>query len=225
MALDPRWEEIFRTRAWGKYPPEEFIRFMAAHYYRHPRRHEVRVFEAGFGTGANLWYAAREGFTVFGLEGSHAGHELTTARLDAEVPGWREHGARLEVGDITQPLPWPAESFDVVVESDAATCNSHEEARRLYDELHRVARPGGRLYVRTPAAGTWGEGTGTAHGRGQWECAEGPFANTGIVRFATEEDLVELLASWKVEQLEEVSRTMGNRAHVVREWVVSAVKA
>ena len=64
MALDLRWEEIFRTRAWGKYPPEEFIRFMAANFYRHPARQEVKVFEAGFGTGANLWYAAREGFTV-----------------------------------------------------------------------------------------------------------------------------------------------------------------
>ena len=224
MALDLRWEEIFRTRAWGKYPPEEFIRFMAANFYRHPARHEVKVFEAGFGTGANLWYAAREGFTVFGLEGAQAGCDVASARLDAEVPGWRDHGAQLRVGDICQPLPWPDGSFDAVLDSDAATCNGHEEARSLYRELHRVARPGGRLYVRTPALGTWGEGTGTPRGRGQWECAEGPFAGTGVVRFATEDDLRELLADWRIEQLEEVSRTMGNRAHVVREWVVSAVK-
>ncbi len=88
-----------------------------------------------------------------------------------------------------------------------------------------MAKPGGRLYVRTPAAGTWGEGTGTAHGRGQWQCAEGPFAGTGLVRFASEDDLQDLLRPWRIEQLEQVSRTMGNRAHVVREWVVSGVKA
>lgn len=225
MALDARWEEIFRTRPWGKYPPEELIRFMAGHFYGHPARHGVKVFEAGFGTGANLWYVAREGFTACGLEGSSAGHEMTCARLDAEVPGWREHGARLEVGDICRPLPWPDASFDAVIESDAATCNSHEEAHRLYGELHRIAKPGGRLYVRTPANGTWGDGTGTAHGRGQWECTEGPFAGTGVVRFATEADLRELLNAWRIERIEEVSRTLGNRAHVVREWVVDAVKA
>lgn len=225
MPLDPRWEAIFSTRGWGKYPAEEFIRFMAAHFYRHPARHEVKVFEAGFGTGANLWYAAREGFTVHGLEGSQAGCDAACARLDAEVPGWRAHGARLQAGDICAPLPWESGSFDAVVDSDAATCNPHEEARALYAELHRVARPGGRLYVRTPACGSWGEGTGTPHGRGRWECAEGPFAGTGVVRFATEDDLADLLRPWRVEQLEQVSRTLGNRAHVVREWVVCAVKA
>ena len=41
MALDLRWEEIFRTRAWGKNPPEEFIRFMAENFYPHPARHVV----------------------------------------------------------------------------------------------------------------------------------------------------------------------------------------
>jgi len=224
MAIDPRWEEIFRIRAWGKYPPEEFIRFMAANFYRHPRRHEVKVFEAGFGTGANLWYAAREGFTVNGLEGSHAGCELACARLDVEVPGWRAHGADLRVGDICACLPWPDDSFDAVLDSDAATCNAHEEAKALYGELHRVAKPGGKLYVRTPAAGTWGEGTGTPQGRGQWQCAEGPFAGTGVVRFTTEDDLRDLLAAWRIETVEEVSRSMGNRQHVVREWVVGAAK-
>ena len=160
MGLDPRWQQIFSTRAWGKYPAEEFIRFLAGHYYQVPERHAVKVFEAGFGTGANLWYAAREGFTVCGLEGAQAGWELACARLDAEVPAWREHGADLRVGDLCRPLPWPDASFDVVLDSVAVTCNGFEEGCGIYRELHRVCRPGGRLYVRTPATGTWGEGTG-----------------------------------------------------------------
>lgn len=224
MGLDPRWEEIFRTRAWGKYPAEEFIRFLATHYYRVPDRRTVKVFEAGFGTGANLWYAAREGFTVYGLEGARAGWELACVRLDAEVPGWRDAGAELRVGDLCQPLPWPDESFDVVLDSDAVTCNSFEEACAIYRELHRVCRPGGRLYLRTPADGSWGEGTGTAFGRGQWQCDQGPFAGTGIVRFTREDELPQLLGPWRIEQLEEVSRTLENRRHRVREWVVSARK-
>ena len=224
MGLDPRWEEIFSTRPWGKYPAEEFIRFLAGHCYRAPDRRAVKVFEAGFGTGANLWYAAREGFTVCGLEGARAGWELACARLDAEVPGWRDHGADLRVGDLCRPLPWPDASFDVVLDSDAVTCNSFEEAGGIYRELHRVCKPGGRLYVRTPATGSWGEGTGEPSGRGQWQCAEGPFAGTGVVRFTREDELAELLGPWRIEQVEETSRTLGNRRHAVREWVVHAVK-
>src|SRR4051812_18611713 len=146
MSVSPLWEEIFSTRAWGKYPPEEFIRFMAAHFYRRAPRKAVRVFEAGVGTGANLWYAAREGFTIAGLEGAQAGVDVACRRLDTEVPGWREQGGDLRAGDICHVLPWPDASFDAVLDSDAATCNAFDDAAALYRELYRVAKPDGRLY-------------------------------------------------------------------------------
>jgi SAM-dependent methyltransferase len=111
-----------------------------------------------------------------------------------------------------------------VIDSDAVTCNSLEESRRIYAEMHRVAKPGGLLYVRTPAAGSWGEGTGEPHGHGAWRCAEGPFAGTGIVRFTSEGDLPELLGPWRVLQVEQVRRTLANRGKHVTEWVVAAVK-
>ncbi|MBI5279358.1 MAG: class I SAM-dependent methyltransferase [Burkholderiales bacterium] len=224
MSRDRIWEDIFSSRPWGKYPAEEFIRFMAGHFYRVQPRHAVQVLEVGFGTGSNLWYAAREGFTVHGLEGAQAGCDIATARLDDEVPGWRDHGATLKVGDMCDSLPWADAQFDAVFDSDAVTCNSHVEAQRVYAEMHRVAKPGGMLYVRTPAAGSWGDGTGEPHGHGAWRCAEGPFAGTGIVRFAREEDLPELLGPWRVQQVEQVTRTMGNRQHHVSEWVVVARK-
>ena len=226
MALDLRWEDIFRTRAWGKYPPEEFIRFMAANFYRHPARHEVKVFEAGFGTGANLWYAAREGFTVFGLEGAQAGCDVAQRPPRCRSAGLaraRRAAARGRHLQAAALAPTPASMRCSTATPPPATAT--RKRARLYREMHRVAKAGGRLYVRTPAAGCWGEGTGTPHGRGRWECAEGPFAGTGVVRFTTEDDLRDLLADWRIEQLEEVTRTLGNRAHVVREWVVSAVKA
>ncbi|RYY72347.1 MAG: class I SAM-dependent methyltransferase, partial [Comamonadaceae bacterium] len=158
MSRDPLWEDIFATRPWGKYPAEEFIRFLAGNFYRRDPRHGVRVLEVGFGIGANLWYAAREGFCVHGIEGAQAGRDRAVQRLDAEVPGWRDHGADLRVGDICEPLPYADAGFDAVVDSDAVTCNGHEEACRVYAEMHRVTRPGGLMYIRTPATGCWGEG-------------------------------------------------------------------
>lgn len=225
MSLDPRWEEIFKTRGWGKYPPEEFVRFLARHYYGVDPREAVHVFEVGFGVGANLWYAAREGFTVHGLEGSVAGRDLACARLDAEVPQWRQRGGELRAGDMCRPLPWPDADFDLGIDSNAVSCVGVDQARAVYRELHRVVRPGGRLFVRTLAVGTWGEGTGRALPGGLWECAEGPCAGVGPVRFTRADELDDLLGPWMIEGVEEVSRTLENRRHVVREWVVGAVKS
>lgn len=224
MSRDVLWEEIFSTRPWGKYPAEEFIRFLATRFYAHHPRHEIRLFEAGFGTGANLWYAAREGFAVNGVEGAASGLQVAEARLDHEVPDWRKHGASLQVGDICERLPYESDSFDAVIDSDAVTCNSFADAKRAYAEMFRIARPNGWLYVRTPATGSWGDGTGVAHGHHAWRCSEGPFAGTGVVRFTPEGDIPELLGQWHVENLEQVTRTLENRSRSVVEWVIAARK-
>ena len=118
----------------------------------------------------------------------------------------------------------PTDAFDVVLDSDAVTCNSLTEARRIYAEMHRVTRAGGLMYVRTPAAGSWGDGTGEPHGDGAWRCSEGPFAGTGVVRFTREDEITSLLGPWHVMQLEQVKRTLDNRSHHVTEWVVVARK-
>ena len=225
MSRDALWEEIFSTRAWGRYPPEDLIRFCGQRFYARQPRRDVQLLEVGFGTGANLWYFAREGFGVHGLEGSQAGAALARQRLDTELPGWdRGVADRLRVGDMCEPLPWADNSFDAVIDNDAVTCVDHESACRVYAQMHRVARPGGWLYVRTPAAGTWGDGTGEAHGHNAWRCSEGPFAGTGVVRFASETDLTALFKPWKVLQIEQVSRSMENRSKVHAEWVVIARK-
>ncbi len=225
MNRDALWEEIFSTRGWGRYPPEDLIRFCAQRFYARQPRSDVKLLEVGFGTGANLWYFAREGFGVHGLEGSEAGATQARQRLDTERPGWdRGEADRLRVGDMCDPLPWADNHFDGVIDNDAVTCVDHDSACRVYAQMHRVARPGGWLYVRTPAAGTWGDGTGEAHGHNAWRCSEGPFAGTGIVRFASEADLADLFRPWKVMQVEQVTRTMESRSKVHSEWVVIARK-
>ena len=224
MSKHPLWEEIFSSRAWGKYPAEELIRFVAQNFYAWQPRHMVQILEAGFGTGANLWFAAREGFTVHGLEGAQAGVDFALARLDAEVPGWRNQGAQLRCADIAQPLPYEAGRFDLVIDSDAVTCNSFAASCAIYRELYRVTRPGGRLYVRTPALGSWGSNTGNLCGPDAWQCSEGPFAGTGCVRFTREAQLPELLGSWRIDAVEKVSRTLAQQQQHVTEWVVNATR-
>ena len=219
------WEQLFSTRGWGAYPSEELIRFCAQRFYGRSPRSEVQVMEVGFGTGANLWYFAREGFSVHGLEGTYAGAAQARRRLDAELPGW-DGGQpdRLRVGDMCEPLPWPDDRFDAVIDTDAVVCVDHPRASRVHPAMPRVPRPGGWLFARTPPAGTWGDGTGAPGGHHAWHCTEGPFAGTGAVRFATEDDLRELFRPWADVQVEQVSRTLEGRRRLHTEWVVIARK-
>ena len=88
MAWNPIWERVFSSQPWGKYPGEDLIRFVARNFYAAPDRAAVRVLEVGSGTGANLWFLAREGFAAFGVEGSPTAARQSLDRLGAECAGW-----------------------------------------------------------------------------------------------------------------------------------------
>src|ERR1700722_13214770 len=70
QSWDPVWEQIFANQSWGKYPPEELIRFVARNYYRAANRGDIKILEVGCGAGACIWYMAREGFCATGIDGS-----------------------------------------------------------------------------------------------------------------------------------------------------------
>lgn len=214
MVWDPVWEEIYGSRPWGKYPAEDVIRFVAGNFYQAPDRAAVRLLEAGSGTGANLWYMAREGFCAHGIEGSETAVRLTRERLDRECPDWRTAGGQVTAGDMAQ-LPYPDSYFDAALDVVAACYSGFDDARRVYGELARVVKPGGKLFVRTFESGCWGEGTGSCVGRGMWTCSEGPLAGFGATRFTAQADVAELLPDWNVDRVEHSSLSEeGGRHHI-----------
>lgn len=224
MSRDPLWEKIFSTRPWGKYPEEELIRFVARNFYSRQPRHETAILEVGFGTGANLWFLAREGFNIFGVEGAPSGLTIACARLDDEVPGWRAHGASLVCGDISEALPYESDSMDAAIDNVAVMYASFDDAQRIYREMYRCTKPAGKLFVRGPAAGTWGDNTGESCGLQAWRTSEGPTQNTGCVRFVSRDDWKVLLGDWKIDTIELHSRTFENGEKTFSEWVVTAHK-
>jgi SAM-dependent methyltransferase len=217
---DPVWEDLFASREWGKYPSEDLIRFVARNFYQAPDRSAVRLLEVGCGPGANLWYLAREGFAFVGIDGSQTAIGKAASRLDGECPGWRARG-ELRIGDIAS-LPYDSLSFDAVIDNEAISCNGFEAARDMYAEIARVLKPGGRLYSRTFATGSWGDGSGQSLGRGAWRCAAGPLAGKGVCRFTAEEDIPVLLAPFDIDTLELLSWTCDSRRQHVREWIITA---
>lgn len=223
MSWDPVWEEVFRNQAWGKYPGEELIRFVARNFYRAADRSAVRLLEVGCGPGANLWYLAREGFSFVGIDGSPTAMEQAASRLDAECPGWRARGT-LHVADIAT-IPYPDGAFDAVIDNEALYCNPWEVAQGIYAEMARVTRPGGKLYSRTFAEGTWGEGSGQPAGHHAWYCDEGPLAGKGYARFTAEDEIDALLVGWRATSVELLRWTLDGRRHEVCEWILLGEKA
>lgn len=222
---DHVWEKVFTTQPWGRYPGEDLIRFVARNFYSRPVRAEARFLEVGFGTGTNLWFLAREGFSASGIEGSPAAAALARQRLDEECPGWdrRAPDTRLEVGDMAR-LPWPDGDFDALIDSEAVYCTDFEESRRIYAGMHRVARPGARLFVRTFATGSWGDGEGEMVGHRRYATLAGPLAGKGPSRFTDKEELPDLLGAWRIDEVNETTRTLDAGRRTIREWIVEAHK-
>lgn len=220
MALDPAWEAVFRHGNWGRYPGEDLIRFVARNFFGHRPRRDIHVLELGPGPGANLWFLAREGFTVYGVEGAPSAVEQARARLDDECPGWQ---GDVLVGDFAE-LPFEDGRFDAVIDNEAVYCNDFATSCAIYAGARRVLKPGGRLFVRTFATGSWGDGTGEAAGRRAWRPTEGPMAGKGFSRFTALDDLDELLAGYCIDSVEQLSRSAEGRRHHIVEWVVAATR-
>lgn len=110
-----------------------------------PATGELRVLDAGCGTGANLLWAADLTRT----------RPLHGADLVPEAVGV----ARRATGDVaelvtasTTALPYADASFDLVLSVDVLQHLPDAAATQALQELTRVLAPGGRLLVRTNAA-------------------------------------------------------------------------
>jgi len=221
MSWDHSWESVFRQQAWGKYPSEELIRFVARNYYAVEHRNAIKILEVGCGPGANLWYCAREGFQVFGIDGSSTAVRQCRSRLDKEIEGWQ---GEIKIGDI-YVIDYPADHFDAVIDNEAIYCNDIHSAKVIYREAARVLKSGGKLFSRTFAVGSWGYGMGENVGHNAYFCNEGPLKDKGYSRFTDRTEISDLLGpNFSLVSIEKLSRTLDDGQHEIIEWIIEAQK-
>ena len=222
MSIDPVWEELFRTREWGKYPPEELIRFVARNYYRVPDRSQVRFLELGCGSGANLWFLAREGFHATGLDGSPAGLAAAERRMAKEgLKVKLVEGTLDQLGKLFAP-----ESFDVVFDIACLQCNRLDDVRETLRQAHRLLVPGGRIFARMLAEGTHGEGLGEEiEPRTFRNITEGHLKGMGQNHFFSQADLADVFSPFQEVHVEGMARSYDALQYWYRDWVVQGVKA
>jgi SAM-dependent methyltransferase len=98
---------------------------------------ELRVLDAGCGSGPLMGDLRAKGAAVSGFDLSAAMVDLARERLGEETD--------LRVADLGAPLPYPDDRFDVVVAS--LSLHYVEDWASVLAELRRVLAPGGRLVV------------------------------------------------------------------------------
>lgn len=196
------------------------VRFIAKNFYISGNRREIKILEIGCGPGANLWYMAREGFSVYGIDGSETAVKKACRRLNEEIPGWT---GQVVVGDIVS-LPFEENYFDAVIDVEAISCNSFDNSRKSYDELFRVTKQGGKLFSRTFATGSWGDGRGKHVGHNAWIVDEGPLLGKGYTRFTDFDEIEELIKPFISKEVEMLRRTMENRSELIKEWIIIGEK-
>jgi len=217
---DPVWESIFRNKEWGKYPPEHVVRFVARTFADAADRGKVRLLEIGCGPGANVWFIAREGFSVCGIDGSPTAVDRAKKRLASEGLT-----ADLRVGDFGQ-LPWPDSAFDGVIENVSLYCNPQAAIERALSEVHRVLRPGAPFLSSFFSDRTWGYGTGNmVEPDGFMDLREGPLAGAGFCLFLNRDRVSELFRAFTDLAVERISRTLNGERHLVEQLVITCRKA
>lgn len=221
MSFDPVWEQIHRQRAWGRYPSIELVRFVAQNYYASQPRSAVRFLEAGCGAGANVWYLAREGFTVTGIDGSEAAIQRALAYLAAE-----RLEADLRVGDLTLLLAeFPDASFDCVLDIGCFQCHRLTDARALVAHSARILKPGGSCFSLLHARGSEGDGRGRELEPGTFTDIEvGQLKGLGVTHFYTEAEARDLFARFADLTVDVLTHTRRNQAERYAHFLVTGRK-
>ncbi len=222
MTVDPIWEEIHSSREWGKYPPEELVRFVARRYYGSENRKAVRILDLGCGLGSGVWYFCREGFSASGIDSSPSAIDRLERRLEAEGLT-----ADLHVGDIVHSLPgfFHPESFDAITEVTCLYCLPFSEAKSVVRQAANLLKPGGCFFAMTFDVATWGFGLGRQVEPNSFaDITEGPLKDRGFARFYARHELDDLFSALPIVSVESTTRTLQNERNVVKHWVVECQK-
>ena len=216
------WDDVFRAKDWGKYPPEELVRFIGRNFFGAPQRDQIRILEIGCGAGANLLFLAQEGFDATGLDGSTIALDRAAARLTE-----RGLTARLDHGDA-MALPYADDSFDCVIDVECIYANVLADSRTIIAEARRVLKPGGLFFSKTFMTGTSGEDTGTRMGNEPntfLAIPDGPFnSGYGIIRLTAEEEIPDLFGCFHELSVDWVIRSDHGGTKKVGEWLISGRK-
>lgn len=143
------WNEIFKQRGIVFTEPHED---MPGIVQLLKDRRASTILDLGSGTGRHIVYLARNGFSLFGLDNSSEGIEVTHQWLADEGLA-----ADLQLQSMTEKLPYEDAFFDAVISVQVIHHTDRATIREVVQEITRVLKRGGFLFVTVPKLKNQGE--------------------------------------------------------------------
>ena len=223
--FDEQWENIYSSgNHLNRYPWDQIVSFLYRYYPKDKNRINTKILEVGCGTGNNLWFAAREGFTVYGIDGSKAAIEYAKKRFTDE-----NLSANLFVGDFTK-LNYPDYTFDIILDRAALTHTDFNSIKTTIDEIHRTLNKDGLFYF-CPFGDSHSSAIGAIineENRVWTDIVNGSLIGVGQVCFISLNDIYTLLPSkkWHIESIRRVENIEFGKAQqdIQSEWRIIARK-
>jgi SAM-dependent methyltransferase len=221
MTIDPVWEKKYSLGHMERYPWDMVVSFISHNTPKDVSRKDIRVLEVGFGTGSNLWFAAREGYSVYGIEGSSSAVKRANKRF-------KKNGLTgdLRTGDFTK-LPFDDNMFDLVIDRGALVCVGKQAQKQAVSEIHRCLCNGGR-FLHNPYSDSDSSVRNCEKGEdGLSVNITGGLANSGHLCFNSRSELDDrFLVGWKLLQMQrrECIDMLDTSGEVRADWIVIVEK-
>lgn len=140
-SFDEKWNQIYRLgQQLNKYPYDEVVSFLFSNYSHVVNKSSVSILEVGCGGGNNLWFAAKEGFSTYGMDASHDAIEFARTRFKEEGLNSVFEVKRFE--EISQINP----QFDCVIDRCALTHTPFSYAQEAIAQIHGRLKKDGKLF-------------------------------------------------------------------------------
>jgi ubiquinone/menaquinone biosynthesis C-methylase UbiE len=212
------WDNIFKTRDWGKYPDLSIVRF-ASKYFKNADKKKINILELGCGIGANLFYFAKENYSTYGIDGSQVAIDIAKKRFRKE-----KIKANFFQGDIIR-LPFSDNSFDCVIDCECLYSNSTADTKIICKEIFRILKNKGIFFSKTFATETYGYKKGKIY-----KNEKNTFINLktknfhkgyGIIRFMSLDDIKKIyLNDFRLKDLNYEVRTFDQTKKKIKEWII-----
>ncbi len=211
------WEDIHSNQAWGKYPSENVVRFVARNYYSKDRSN-VKILDFGCGAGANTWYLSREGFDTYAFDGSKSAVANAEKLLSAD-----NLKAEFRVRDALN-LDYGKEEFDCIIDNASSCSNKLEYIQIMYHEMYSMLKEGGKLFSCIFTTNTTGYGTGDEIEKNTFvNMTEGNLVNRGITHFYDEGEIQNILGEIGFKEIIVKKMYLEDKG-VVEQFIVQATK-
>lgn len=116
-----------------RYTPSPFSKIAEPKFPR-----AAAILELGCGVGRDAVFFAQHGHKVIATDSSET-------VIEQDLHHFPDAGVEFRVLDMREPLPYPAESFDVVYSNLALHYYSHQQTKEIVKEIFRKLTTGGLL--------------------------------------------------------------------------------